>query len=74
MTPGVLAVASVLSVIAGVLVIVYPDTTLLLLAIVAGINLIILGTVRVVDALVADSDSGGRLLGVVVGVLSVIAG
>ena len=74
LTPGVLAIASGLSVVAGILVIAYPDTTLLLLAIVAGINLLLLGTIRIVDALVADQDSGGRLLGVVVGVLSVVAG
>jgi uncharacterized membrane protein HdeD (DUF308 family) len=74
MTPGVLTVAGLLSVIAGILVIVWPDVTLLLLAIVAGINLMILGVVRIVDAFVADQDSAGRTLGAVVGLLSFIAG
>jgi uncharacterized membrane protein HdeD (DUF308 family) len=74
MTPGVLTVAGLLSVIAGILVIVYPDVTLLVLAIVAGVNLMILGVVRIVDAFVADQDSTARTLGAVVGLLSFIAG
>ena len=70
----VLIIAGVLSLIAGVLAIVYPDITLLVLALIAGINLVILGIVSLIDAFSDKVDVAGRVLAGVLGILGVIAG
>jgi uncharacterized membrane protein HdeD (DUF308 family) len=71
---GVVIVVGVLSLIAGVLAIVYPDLTLLALALIAGINLLLLGSLALVESVVADDDGGARVLSGVLGLLGVIAG
>ena len=72
---GVVVAVGVLSIVAGVLAIAYPDLTLLALALIAGINLLLLGILGLVDAVTADDDAGGtRVLSGVLGLLGVIAG
>jgi uncharacterized membrane protein HdeD (DUF308 family) len=71
---GILIGAGAISVIAGVLAIAYPDITLLALAIFAGVNLIILSALSLIDAFDSDADSGVRALAAVLGVLGLIAG
>jgi uncharacterized membrane protein HdeD (DUF308 family) len=72
---GVVIVVGVLSIVAGVLAIVYPDLTLLALALIAGINLLLLGALGLVDAISSDDDAGiTRVLSGVLGLLGVIAG
>ena len=72
---GVVVVVGVLSIVAGILAIVYPDITLLALALIAGINLLLLGILGLVDAAASDEDAGGtRVLSGVLGLLGVIAG
>jgi uncharacterized membrane protein HdeD (DUF308 family) len=72
---GVVVVVGVLSIVAGILAIVYPDLTLLALALIAGINLLLLGILGLVDAVTSDDDAGGtRVLSGVLGLLGVIAG
>jgi uncharacterized membrane protein HdeD (DUF308 family) len=72
---GVVVTVGVLSIVAGILAIVYPDLTLLALALIAGINLLLLGTLGLVDAVTSDDDAGGtRVLSGVLGLLGVIAG
>ena len=72
---GVVVAVGVLSIVAGILAIVYPDLTLLALALIAGINLLLLGILGLVDAVTADDDAGGtRVLSGVLGLLGVIAG
>ena len=71
---GVVVVAGVLSLIAGVLAIVFPDITLLALALIAGINLLLLGIMALVSAVTSDRDPTVRVLGAMVGLLGVIAG
>jgi uncharacterized membrane protein HdeD (DUF308 family) len=72
---GVVAVVGVLSIVAGILAIVYPDLTLLALALIAGINLLLLGILGLVGAVTSDDDAGGtRVLSGVLGLLGVIAG
>ena len=66
--------AGAISIVAGLLAIVYPDITLLALAIFAGINLIVLGVLSLIDALASDADAGIRALSGVLGVLGMIAG
>lgn len=62
-----------LSVVAGVLAIVWPDVTLLALALITGINLMLLGGLAIGEAL-ADDEAQDRTLQIVLGVLGVIAG
>jgi uncharacterized membrane protein HdeD (DUF308 family) len=65
-------VMGVVSTIAGVLAIVYPDLTLLALGIFAGVSLLFVGGLEVADAIVGGPES--RALSVIVGVLSILAG
>ena len=69
-----LIVAGVLGTIAGILAIVFPDLTLLALALIAGINLLLFGALSLVDAFSGDEDTGGRVLAAVLGLLGIIAG
>ena len=69
-----LIIAGVLGVIAGVLAIVFPDLTLLALALIAGINLLLLGALSLVDAFSDDGDTTSRVLAVVLGLLGIMAG
>src|SRR5215207_818178 len=69
-----LIVAGVLGTIAGVLALVYPDLTLLALALIAGINLLLLGVMSLVDAFGGDSDTTTRVLAAVLGLLGIMAG
>jgi uncharacterized membrane protein HdeD (DUF308 family) len=66
--------AGAVSIVAGLLVIAYPDITLLALAIFTGINIIVLSALSLIDAFAAGSDSGSRTLAALLGVLGLIAG
>ena len=70
----VVIVAGALSLLAGILAIVFPDITLLALALIAGINLLLLGIMALVSAVTSDRDATVRVLGAMVGLLGVIAG
>jgi uncharacterized membrane protein HdeD (DUF308 family) len=65
-------VLGLVSVIAGVLAIVYPDITLLALGIFAGVSLLMIGIMEIVEALADDAES--RAMSAIVGVLSLLAG
>ena len=69
-----LIIAGVIGAIAGVLALVYPDITLLALALIAGINLLILGVMSLVDAFSGDGDTTTRVLAAVLGLLGIMAG
>src|SRR5215207_3897544 len=69
-----LIVAGVLGAIAGILALVYPDLTLLALALIAGINLLLLGIVNLIQAFGDEHDVTGRILSVVIGLLGIMAG
>ena len=69
-----LIAAGVLGTIAGILAIVYPGMTLLALALIAGINLMLLGVMSLVDAFSGDGDTTTRVLAAVLGLLGIIAG
>jgi uncharacterized membrane protein HdeD (DUF308 family) len=72
---GLLAVVGVASVVAGILVIVYPDITLVALAVIAGVNFLIIGAFEIVEAIVEDErDTGARVLVALLGMLAVIVG
>jgi uncharacterized membrane protein HdeD (DUF308 family) len=69
-----LIVAGVLGTIAGILALVYPELTLLALAIIAGINLLLLGALSLVDAFSDDGDTAARVLAAVLGLIGIMAG
>jgi uncharacterized membrane protein HdeD (DUF308 family) len=72
---GTLLIAGgVLGAIAGILALVYPDITLLALALIAGINLLLLGVLSLVDAFSAESDTATRVLAAVLGLLGIMGG
>jgi uncharacterized membrane protein HdeD (DUF308 family) len=72
---GVVVVVGALSIVAGVLAIAYPDLTLLALALIAGINLLLLGALGLVDSITSDdADGSTRVLSGVLGLLGVIGG
>jgi len=67
-----LAILGVVSLAAGVLAIVYPDITLLVIGITFGCYLLLGGIVELVEAVVGDTAS--RALSAIVGVLGLLAG
>ena len=69
-----LIVGGVIGAIAGILAIAYPSITLLALALIAGINLLVLGVMSLVDAFSNDGDTTTRVLAAVLGLLGIIAG
>jgi Short repeat of unknown function (DUF308) len=69
-----LIVAGVLGAIAGILAIVYPDLTLLALALIAGINLLLLGALSLADTFSSDGDTTTRVLAALLGLLGIMAG
>jgi uncharacterized membrane protein HdeD (DUF308 family) len=71
---GLLIAAGVLSIIAGILALVYPDITLLALALIAGINVFLLGLLGIVNAVTDEGDTVPRVLVGVFGLLGVLAG
>jgi uncharacterized membrane protein HdeD (DUF308 family) len=70
----VLIAAGGLGVLAGLLAIAYPDITLLALALIAGINLMLLGIANLIEAFGAERDTTVRVLCAVIGLLGIIAG
>ena len=70
----ILIAAGAIAIVAGLLAIAYPDITLLALAIFAGINLIVVGLMSVIEAFDDEIDSGARALAAVLGILGMIAG
>jgi uncharacterized membrane protein HdeD (DUF308 family) len=65
----------VLTVVAGIGVLVWPGVTLLTLAILFAVQLFVLGVFRIVGAFaVPDTSAGMRVLAVIVGIVSVIVG
>jgi uncharacterized membrane protein HdeD (DUF308 family) len=74
-TSGNMLIAiGVISLIAGVLAIAYPDITLLVLAIITGVNIIVLGALALAEVFDDDLDTGSRVMAAIVGVLGIIAG
>jgi uncharacterized membrane protein HdeD (DUF308 family) len=69
-----LIIVGVIGVIAGILAIVYPDLTLLALALIAGINLLLLGALSLADAFGDDGDTTTRVLAALLGILGIMAG
>ena len=69
-----LVVVGALSVVAGILAVVFPELTLLVLGIILGANLLIWGTLNLFMAFDPDLRGAGSVLRVVVGILGALAG
>jgi uncharacterized membrane protein HdeD (DUF308 family) len=69
-----LIVVGVVSIVAGILALVYPDITLLALGLIAGIEVLLLGVLALVDAVAGERGTGPRILVAVLGVLGVLGG
>jgi uncharacterized membrane protein HdeD (DUF308 family) len=67
-----LAVLGVVSIVAGVLAIAYPDITLLAVGLIFGIYLLLAGVFELVNTFVGDTES--RALSAIVGIVGLIAG
>jgi uncharacterized membrane protein HdeD (DUF308 family) len=70
---NVLIAAGVATLIVALVTIFWPDKTLLVLAILAGFNLVVLGVVGLVEGL-SGGEQGGRVLSAVLGLLAIVAG
>lgn len=65
----------VLTVIAGIVAVAWPASTALVLAVIFGVQLFVLGIFRIVAAFaVPDTSTGTKVVGVLVGILSILAG
>ena len=73
-TRTLLIAGGVLGVLAGILVVVWPGITLLVLAALLGINLVIGGVISTVTSVTGDQTAGERTLGIIAGLLSLLAG
>lgn len=69
-----LVVVGALSVVAGILAVVFPGLTLLVLGIILGANLLIWGTLNLFMAFAPDLGVAGSVLRAVVGILAALAG
>ncbi|MFE5541140.1 HdeD family acid-resistance protein [Streptomyces sp. NPDC056492] len=58
----------------GILILVWPDETLHILAVIIGLQLLVAGVFRFVTAFSHGNDGGSRLAGVLVAVLALLAG
>jgi uncharacterized membrane protein HdeD (DUF308 family) len=67
-----IAILGVVSIVAGVLALVYPDITLLAVGLIFGIYLLMAGIFEIVEAIVGDASS--RALSAIVGILGIVAG
>jgi uncharacterized membrane protein HdeD (DUF308 family) len=65
-------IMGLVSTIAGILAIAYPDLTLLAIGLFVGISLLFVGAMEIVEAITGDVES--RAMTTIVGVLSVLAG
>jgi len=70
----VVAILGAISIVAGILALAYPDITLLVLGLVLGINLLLIGGIWIALATTQDLSEGGRILRMLVGFLTVLAG
>lgn len=69
---GLFLIVGVVSILAGILAIAYPDITLLALGLFVGVGLLFSGALEIAEAIAGSPDS--RALSTIVGVLSIIAG
>lgn len=67
-------ISGALAVVLGVLVLAWPEATLALVALLLGLYFLVTGIVRVVRGIAMSGAPGGRVLGILLGVLLLVAG
>jgi uncharacterized membrane protein HdeD (DUF308 family) len=67
-------IAGVVGIVTGLLVLAWPAATVLVVAALLGVNLIVGGVVSMVSGATADEPGGERVLAIVAGLLSLLAG
>jgi uncharacterized membrane protein HdeD (DUF308 family) len=70
----VVGLLGLISIVAGVLALAFPDITLLALGLFVGINLVLMGAVWVALGTLEEHSPGGRILRIIVGILAELAG
>jgi uncharacterized membrane protein HdeD (DUF308 family) len=65
-------IVGLVALLGGILAIAYPDLTLLAIGLFAGVSLLFVGAMELVDAITGDADS--RVYSMIVGLLALIAG
>jgi uncharacterized membrane protein HdeD (DUF308 family) len=74
-SPGAIIALGIVSILGGVAVLVWPQATLVAVAIILAIELLVVGVVRLVTAFTtSEASGGGRVLLVLLGVLAILAG
>ena len=71
---GLVLVMGILSIVLGVLAIMWPGATLLTIAIFFAAWFFVSGIFSIIQSFTRDGDTGGRVLNAIIGVLSVIVG
>jgi uncharacterized membrane protein HdeD (DUF308 family) len=72
---GLVVALGILSVVAGLAMLVWPQETVLVIAVIIGIQLIVNGLVRLVQSFAVDDASGGeRVLLALLGIFSILVG
>lgn len=71
---NLLLVGGALGVITGVMVLAWPAATVLVVAVLLGVNLLVGGVVTLLSGATSDEPGGERVLAIVAGLLSVLAG
>ena len=71
---GLVLALGILSIIIGIMAIVWPGATLITIAILFAIWLFVSGIVSVVQVFTADASTGEKVLSAIIGVLSIIVG
>ncbi|MHA6628504.1 HdeD family acid-resistance protein [Pseudonocardia sichuanensis] len=73
-SPGLVVGAGVLSILIGVLVLAWPGATIVVIAWLFAVQLIVAGVLQLVSAFGAGRETGGRVLSVILGALSILVG
>lgn len=71
---GVSLVAGLATLVLGIVLVAWPEATVKVVAILFGLQLLVLGGLRIVQAIIADDSGGTRVLFALLGVLSVLVG
>jgi uncharacterized membrane protein HdeD (DUF308 family) len=66
--------SGIISIIIGIVLLAWPEATVTVLAILLGIDLILLGVAILIGSFAAATSTGGTILGSLLGVLAILAG
>jgi uncharacterized membrane protein HdeD (DUF308 family) len=67
-------VVGIVTLVAGIMILSWPDETVKIVGIIIGVQLLVIGGVRFVTALSADPDNGSRTPAIILSIVAVLAG